>query len=90
MENMTVHFLDRGYPIDLLRDAAIKARRMDRHQLLHPTPGTHSKSTDLSILFTNYNPEDDNLKQITNNNWSLKKIHSTLPFFHRKPMTAYR
>ena len=35
---MTVDVLDTGYPIDFRRDAAIKAIRMDRHLLLHPTP----------------------------------------------------
>ena len=60
---MTEHFLDRGYPIDLLQDAAIKARRMDRDRLLHPTASTWSKSTDQSNSVTTYHPEEDNLKQ---------------------------
>ena len=88
---MIKHFLDRGYPIDLLQDLAIKVRRIDRHQLLHPTSGTRSKSTDWAIVVTTYHPKDDNLKQIIHNNWSLLgKSHAALPVFHIKLMTAYR
>ena len=74
MKNMTLHFLDRRYPTDLLRDAA---RRMDRHSLLHPTPGTQLKNTEWSILVTTYHPEDDSLKHIVTNDWSL--LGKTIP-----------
>ena len=46
LENMTLHFLDIGYLTNFLQDAAIKARRINRHSLLHPTPGTQPKNTE--------------------------------------------
>ena len=38
MKDMTIHFLDRGFPIDLLHESALKARRLKRFDLLHPPP----------------------------------------------------
>ena len=35
--SMAFNFMDRGYPIDLLEMAVLKARRANRHDFIHPT-----------------------------------------------------
>ena len=63
MKEMTTHFIRRGYPIDLLEEAALRARRLDRTKLLDPSPNS-SKDDQNTILITTYNPHSDPLKDI--------------------------
>ena len=56
MKNMTLHFFDRRYPLDPLQEAAIKARRTNRYNLLHPSPLASPQNTECLILITNYLP----------------------------------
>ena len=91
MKEMTINFLKRGYPIDLLQEAALKARRANRQDLLTPNTLTQKSKTDRSILVTTFHPEDNSLRNIVSKNWDiLGKNHSTLPVYNRKPMLAYR
>ena len=90
MKNTTLHFLDRGYPTDLLHEAAIQAMRLNRDTLLHLSAPPIATSTDRSIMVTTFHPEDDSLRHVTKNWPVLGKSHSTLSVFHRKPMPAYR
>ena len=90
MKTMCLHFLNRGYPLELLEYAAIKARRSDRHTLLHP-PIKNTSDVDRSVLVTTFHPHDNTLRNIVTKNWDiLGKSHSTLPTFERKPLVAYR
>ena len=55
------HFLKRGYPIELLEEAALLARRKDRMLLLHPDIPLHNKEEENQnkvFLITTYNPND--------------------------------
>ena len=36
---LSTHFLRKGYPIDLILEAALKARRLDREEILEPQEG---------------------------------------------------
>ena len=90
MKTMCLHFLKRGYPLDLLRTSALKARRTDRHSLLHTTK-TNPTDNDRSVLITTFHPHDNTVRGIVQKNWDiLGKSHSTLPIYERKPMVAYR
>jgi len=56
---MTHNFLQRGYPIDILTDAAIRARKQDRTNLLHTqtrTGPSQQGSEDKTYLITTHNP----------------------------------
>ena len=89
MKETTLHFINRGYPIDLLEEAALKARRLDRKTLLYPVK-VESK-LDRSILTTTFHPHHDTLKKLVSKNWSiLGKSHTTLPLFNRRPLVAYK
>ena len=90
VKDMTIHFFNRGHPIDLLEEAAIKARRKDRDSLRHCRDKTDINNSDRSFLVTTYHPEDFNFKEIITKNWgTLGKRHTTLPIFNRNPMVAY-
>ena len=88
---MTLHVLDRGYPIDLLQESAIKARWLYRFTLLHPPSSSHTATTDCSILVTTFHPREDSLKWVVKKNWSiLGKNHSMLRVYNRKLLIPYR
>ena len=66
------HFKRRHYPMDLIEDAIIRARRLDRDVLLHPTtPAPPTTSMENLFLVSHYNPDTSPLKEIVNNHWSL-------------------
>ena len=90
MKEMTLHFQARGYPLPLLLEAALKARRANRADLLFPPPKNTEKE-ERSILITTFDPHLDPVRDIVTHNWDiLGKNKSTLPVFERKPMVAYR
>ena len=91
LETMTLHFLYRGYPIDLLQESAIKARRLNQDSLLRPQLSSTETTNDRSIMVTTFHQSDDSPQWVVKKNWSiLGKSHSNLPFYNRKLLTAYR
>jgi hypothetical protein len=84
------HFLNRGYPLLLIEDAIIKARRLDRPSLLAP-PKKPSTSEEQNILVTTYHPNDSCLSDIVFNNWDMLGRNLNTDFLHKKtPRVAYR
>ena len=84
------HFLRRGYPIELLEEAILLARRKDRHTLLHQD---HKPETnpDLIFLTTTYHPNDNTLRDIIHKNWPILGTSSTTTHVYKKKlMTGYR
>ena len=88
----TNHFLNRGYPIDLLQEAAFKARRLDRDNLLSQQTTKPSNDKDERTIFTTtFHPSDRSVIDIVYKNWSiLGKSHTTNTLYERTPMVAYR
>jgi hypothetical protein len=83
------HFLKRGYPLSLLEEAAIKARRLERQVLLHPLP--KPEKTQPNILVTTYHPHDSCLTTIVKENWDILGKSTKTTFLHEnKPLIAYR
>jgi hypothetical protein len=84
------YFQNRGYPLNLLETAVIKARRQDRDILLSPQK-TQTQQVDNNILVTQYHPLDDNLSIIVKQNWDLLgKSHNTQFIHQNKPLVGYR
>ena len=84
----TSHFIRRGYPIPLLTDAALAARRSDRLTLLTKTTKPKHNSV---ILVTRYHPVRDILREIILENWDfLGKSPTTETLFHKKLRVAYK
>ena len=84
------HFIRREYPVELIQQAALKARRLDRASLLLPKP-TNKNKEDKHILICTFNPTQNTLPPIIRNNWSfLGKSSNTLSTFNTPMITAYR
>ena len=79
------YFQKRGYPNHLIEEAYIKARRMNRNELLD-RPRTHkdAPSEKTTILVSTYHPLDQTVPKIISTNWVfLGKSHNTT-FLHKK------
>jgi len=88
---LSTNFLRRGYPLNLLEDAAIKARRLDRNILLAPKPNDTTKKLEEVILVTTYDPSQDILRNITKENWDYLGKSPITTFIHQKKiMVGYR
>ena len=88
---MSKHFHRRGYPIELLESAALKVKRIDRKDLLTPKEPTPKSDPNQVFLITRYNPNDDSLRTIVQNNWDILGTSSTTSHIHqRKLLTGYR
>ena len=84
------HFLKRGYPLELIEEAAVKARRLDRATLLAPKTNFEPQSED-NILVTTYHPNDNSLPELVHGNWDLLGKSLATEFLHQKrPKLAYR
>ena len=59
MNDITQHFPDRGIPMTVVHEAAIKARKMNGHNLFHPSKHSSTMNTDRSILVTTFHPEEE-------------------------------
>jgi hypothetical protein len=72
------HFLRRNYPLELLEEAILKVRRLDRQALLAPkTDTTKNKEEDKLFLISTFNPRDSPLTRIVNKNWTTLGRTST-------------
>jgi hypothetical protein len=72
---LMMHFLRRGYPMDLLEEAAKLARSKDRHSLINPdllqTADNAQQKGDKVFLITTFYPTDHSLRKIVFDNWDL-------------------
>jgi hypothetical protein len=77
----------------MIEEAAIKARRLNRDTLLAPKTRNNlsTEQDDKMILVTTYNPYDNTVRQLANQNWDLLGKSTKTTFLHdKKLMTAYR
>ena len=87
---LSKHFLRRKYPIELIEDAALTVRRLDRDSLLAPKVHKHEQNTNVFFI-TTFNPRDDTARTIVQKNWPiLGTSPTTLHIYQRKLMTGYR
>ena len=84
---LSKHFLRRGYPLPLLENAAITARRLDRNTLLTNVNKTE-KTSDDAILITTYEPSQDILRNITKENWDYLGKSPITTFIHQKKIVV--
>ena len=86
------HFLLRGYPEDLIIEAMIRARRMDRTSLLTPKETVPTESNWNNIfLVTTHNSDCTPLRDIVQTNWNIlgRTVH-TEGIFQYPPTFGYR
>jgi hypothetical protein len=80
---MSRHFLRRLYPIELLEEAAILARRQDRDILLHKEKET-KRQEDCVFLINTYHPTDTSVVDVVRQNWDMLGKSPTTQFIHSK------
>ena len=84
------HFLRRGYPLELIKEAALMARGLDRDELLSPTT-EKPIDKDKVFLITTFHPRDSSLRNIFFQNWEQLGRSPTTDFIHKKKlMCGYR
>jgi hypothetical protein len=72
------HFLRRNYPLNLLEEAILKVRRLDRQTLIEPkADNTKSRDENKLFLISTFNPRDSPLTKIVNKNWTTLGRTST-------------
>ena len=85
------HFLCRNYPLPLIEEAAIKARRLNREDLLKTPKKKQEKGGDKNIHVSTYHPNDSTLPEIINTNWDLLSRSLKTNFLDtNRPMMAFR
>ena len=92
-KTMTIHFLNRGYPPDLLQTAYHKAKNKDRTSLLESQNGTKSSQPDKERIFaiSTYHPTTRSFKDTINQNWDFLSRHKTTRNIHESDLTfGYR
>ena len=73
---ITFHFLHRGYPKKLLRNAFTKANAKSRNEILNH-PVSHSEEDETVFLITTYIPGFTSMKDIVQKNWGIMSTSST-------------
>ena len=69
---LSTHFLRKGYPVQLLEEAAFLARSKDRPELLQGTSQVLANTTeDKVFLVTTYHPHDHYLRNLMFKNWEV-------------------
>ena len=83
-----MHFLRRGYPIELLEEATLLARRKDRDCLLSKVADTTSSEEGDNRIFciTTFHPNYTSMKDIVFRNWKILGTSSTTTHIHQKKL----
>ncbi len=88
--NMAGHFLRRGYPVTLVEQAILKARRQDRAILLHPIEKP-KEIPNQTFLITTFHPHFGEIQKVIKNNWDLLgRSGYTSELYDHKYITGYR
>ena len=77
------HFLRRGYPMKLIEESLIRARRLDRATLLDKRPPPLSQSSNEEqrfFLITTYNPATPHFRDIISKNWDILRTSDDTNF----------
>jgi len=89
---LAAHFIRRGYPEDLVTNAAIQVRRTDRSSTLSTKPKDDPSSpTKELFLITTYNSQDNILRKIVDTNWpTLGRTNTTENLYNAHITYGYR
>ena len=89
---LSLHFLRREYPEELLLEAALKVRGLDRQELLSPKKTDSEEITEPRVfLTTTFHPSDNTLRGIVHKNWDiLGQGAQTDNLYKRRLMMGYR
>jgi hypothetical protein len=82
-------FLNRGYSVQVLKDAGIKAGLLDRENLLRR--GAPRDTSEREYFVTKYRTEAENIKIIIKNNWGIIQSDTLLrKVFPETPVISFK
>jgi hypothetical protein len=86
------HFIRRGYPSDLIEEAAIKVRRINRETTLTQNQIEQEQDQQQQLfLITTYNPQDNIAKGIVETNWpTLGRTNTTTHLYNARITFGHR
>ena len=85
------HFHRRQYPVDLIMEAAMMARKLNRGDLLTPIRIEEENDKSKIFLITTYHPSDHSLKNLVKNNWDILGQSDRTSYLHSKRLlVGYR
>ena len=85
------HFRRRGYLVDLILRAALKARQLNRDQLLQPLVADKKSDDEKVFIITTFHPSDQSARDIARSNWDILGQSPTADNLYRKKLTiGYR
>jgi peptide-methionine (R)-S-oxide reductase len=85
------HFIRRHYPVELVTDAILQARRKDRTEALQPRTKEKNEDNLQSFIISSFNPDSDPLREIIKQSWPiLGRTATTESIYERKPTFGYR
>ena len=88
-QNMTLHFIGRGYPEKILNESLEKVKLLSRQTLLTPktTPTTTPQTTGEEVTvyaITTYHPTQQDFRKIIDSNWNLLGSPGTQGLFEAR------
>ena len=86
--DLSIHFIRRNYPEDLILDAAILARNLDRDALLQTVGNKTDKDNDKIFLITTYHPKDNTLSEIVRKNWDILGQSAHTEYMYKKKLVV--
>ena len=89
---LALHFQRREYPMELIFEAAMLARGLDRDELLSKVKDPNKESDkDNVFLTTTFHPSDHSLREIVHKNWDiLGQSVQTENLYQKRLMMGYR
>ena len=88
---LSSHFIRRQYPEELILDAAILARRLDRDTLLNTEREPIEQDKEKVFLITTFHPSDHQVREVVHKNWDiLGQSPTTDKLFQKKLVVGYR
>ena len=88
---LSLHFLRREYPEELILEAAILARQLDRTKLLQLVDKETNDNKDNVFLTTTFHPSDHTICEIVHKNWDIlgQSVHTEY-LYHKKLVVGYK
>ena len=86
--DLSLHFLRRGYPEELILEAAILARQLDRSLLLQTVEKELNKDSDNIFLITTFHPSDHTIREIVHNNWDILGQSTHTEYIYKKKLVV--
>ena len=71
--NMKKHYIERGYPTELIENSRLQALNRDRKDLLNPKPKGNKSNDNVVPLILTHHPSNYLVRKIISDNWGMLK-----------------